>query len=323
VSIPRRQSLLAKVEAVPGTDPTPVGADAVPMIDGLELGAVLENGEIVPVDAYLDGYNHVEGTIVLTASFSCMLKGSGAAGTAPEIAPLLRACGMAQADVVGPPASNTFTPDSVWSVAAGVGYQSATLYIEDGTHQWQMHGCYGTWSIDSSIVSFPKISFEFTGLYEKPTDQATITTPTYDATRPVACRGLTYNIGGSSARCTAFRLDLNREVHIARSQAAAFGVVAIELGACNPKGTWSIQEETIATHDWWGALEAGTVQDFSWVWGGAAGNIVTLARPAGNTLGGAKFSDLSRGEDNGVIWQDFGFSLGRHAGDDSFSLAFT
>ena len=318
MAVQSRQSLLAKVEAVYGTDPTPVGTDAVPMIGDATLSAVTENGEIVPIDAFLDGYNHVEGTLFLTMSFSAMLKGSGAAGTAPEIGPLLKACGMSETVDAG--VSVTYAPASVFNAAPG--YHSATLYLDDGVHQWQIHGCYGTWSLESGIAGSPMLSFEFSGLYEIPTDGA-VTSPTYEATRPVATRGLTFNIGGSSARCSQFSMDLNREVHPVRSMAETYGIAGFELGRADVKGRWTFAEQTIATKDWWTPFQAGTVQDFSWVWGGTAGNIVTLARPAGNTIGGVKFDSLSRGEDNGVITHEMGFSMGRHAGEDTFSLAFS
>lgn len=322
MAITRRQSLLAEVEAVYGTDPTPAGTDAVACIDEITLAVEGEDSQPEHVDGFLDGFEHVEGTLLVRVSFSTMLKGSGAAGTAPEIGPLLKACGFLET-IVGA-ASVTYTPASEFGVLA-TGYQSVTLYLQDGTHQHQVHGCYGTFSIDANPASFPKVSWQFTGLYERPTDLAVITAPTYETTRPQPSRGLTMSLVGQAAgvafQPVSFTLDLNREVHVSRSMAAAFGVAAVEIGRCVPAGTFGAVLLPIASHDWYADLEAATVAAMSIVWGGTAGNIVTLTGSGGT--GGMAVRSLGRAEDNGVLTLDAGYSMGRSAGDDVLSLEFT
>ncbi len=320
MAIKPRQGVLAKVEATYGTDPTPVGTDALIAIDDLSIELLTEDAEIVHVDAHLDSFEHVAGTVAAAISFTTPLRGSGAAGTAPDIGPLLKAVGFSETIVAM--TSVTYAPASAFGTA-GNGYQSVTLYIENGTLQHQFHGCYGTVSLDASVASFPKLSWEFVGLYEKPTDVGTITSPTYDTTRPVPCRGLTFNIGGDTPRMTNFSLALNRETHMVRDMAATLGVQAFELGAIRPSGTTTIQLQTIATGDWWGRVDSPTNLNWSFAFGAVAGNIATINRPAGNTTGGLKFRTLAEGEDNGVLTLDLGFTLGRHAGQDTFEIVFT
>lgn len=319
MSIKARQSLLAESEATYGTDPTPGGTDAVIVIDDLTINVIEESADLDHVDAGLDGFEHVAGTLMYEVSFTTPLRGSGAAGTAPDIAPLIKACGFSETIVAA--TSVTYAPASVFDAATG--YQSATFYIQDGTLQYQAHGCYGTFGLVAAAASFPKLAFTFQGLYEKPTDLASITAPTYDTTRPAPCRGMTFSIGGSSPRMSAFSLDLNRETHVVRDMAATLGVRAVELGRCKPSGAFTIQEQTIATIDHWARLDTPTNLAWSFAFGGSAGNICTIGRPAANTSGGLKYRVLSQGEDNGVISHEIGYTLGRHSLNDTLQLVFT
>ncbi len=317
MAIQARQSLLAKVEAAYGTDPTPAGVDAVRCIGSLDYTFNSEDAEIESVDAFLDGYAHVEGSVFVTVSFETPLWGSGAAGTAPEIGPLFKACGMDEV-IVGA-TSVTYQPTSAFGAGAA-GYQSNTFYIQDSTLQFQVHGVYGTFSIDASVSSFPKVSWSFTGLYERPTDVAAITAPTYDATRPAPCRGLTFQYAGITPRCTNWTLDLQREVHRVGDFGSTFGVAGFELGRCSPAGTFRVQERAIATENFW-TVDTPVASHWSLTFGSTAGNICTITRPGGT--GGIKFQNLSRGEDNGIITLDMAYSIGRNAGNDALELVFT
>lgn len=322
MAIVSQQSLLAKVEATYSTDPTPAGANAVACINEITLAPVTEDSQPVSVDAFLDSYEHVEGSIHVVCSFSTPLKGSGSAGTEPEITPLLKACGFKHLNTGA--TSDAFTLASTFGTL-NTGYQSATFYIEDGTHKHQLHGCYGTLSIEANPASFPVANWTFTGLYERPTDVATFTAPTYDTSRPQPSRGLTMTLGGVAGGAT-FRpvnwtLDLNREVHLSRSMAASFGIAAVELGRCVPAGTFGAVVLPLASHDWYADLEAATLASMSMVWNGGAGNITTITTAGGT--GGMAVRTLDRGEDNGVMTWDAGYSVGRSSGNDSINITFT
>ena len=283
MAIVSQQSLLAKVEATYSTDPTPAGANAVACINEITLAPVTEDSQPVSVDAFLDSYEHVEGSIHVVCSFSTPLKGSGSAGTEPEITPLLKACGFKHLNTGA--TSDAFTLASTFGTL-NTGYQSATFYIEDGTHKHQIHGCYGTLSIEANPASFPVANWTFTGLYERPTDVATFTAPTYDTSRPQPSRGLTMTLGGVAGGAT-------------------FGAVVLPL----------------ASHDWYADLEAATLASMSMVWNGGAGNITTITTAGGT--GGMAVRTLDRGEDNGVMTWDAGYSVGRSSGNDSINITFT
>ncbi len=327
MAIPRQQLLLAQREAAYGTDPGGlVGGDAMLVVDDLSLETSHESAEILPVDSFLDGLGHVPGSISAKCSFSVPLRGSGTAGTQPEIDPLLAACGFRRVDVVGPPASNTYRLGSVFNATPATGYVSNTLTLQDGVHQHQIQGAYGTFGITADPNTYAKIAFQMTGLYERPTDVATFTSPTFDATRPQPCRGLTLTlhgtVGGPLLRLASFSFDLNREVHTVPSMASSFGIAALELGRCAPTATAVVQEQTLAGKDWFAALEAGTLSTLSLVIGSVAGNICTITDPGVN--GGIQVRTLSRTTGpGGVVSLELGFSFSRSSGNDSLSIAFT
>ena len=93
----QNQLLLAKVESVSGTEETPtVGADAVKAA-GLQPSP---NFELLDTDDEHTGSIDAGAPIVggggLGLGFSVYMRGSGAAGTAPEWGPLMRGCAMAE-----------------------------------------------------------------------------------------------------------------------------------------------------------------------------------------------------------------------------------
>src|SRR3990167_8872785 len=158
-----------------------------------------------------------------------------------------------------------------------------------------------------------------------PAAKPAFTSPTYDATRPQPCRGLVMTLHGTAASNTvrpiSWSMDLNREVIVAKSMQATWGIAAIELGSCVPSGTFRVQYHSIAGKDWFAALEEQTISSMSITYGATAGNIVTISVPGGN--GGITVTSLGMSDDNGLITQEIGWSAARNAGDDAISVAFT
>lgn len=92
----RNAVVLAKIESTVGTDSSPVqGSDAIlvenPTVDP-QVG-VINTDEVT---GSLDSEGPIVSGIRGRITFSSLLRGSGAAGTAPEIGKLLRACGWAE-----------------------------------------------------------------------------------------------------------------------------------------------------------------------------------------------------------------------------------
>ena len=122
-----RQLLLAKAETTYGTDSSPTAATNSILVQnvsysetGLRMAKrpALRGNSIAPLqDIYAGQLRDI--------SFECEVKGSGVAGTVPEIDPLLQACGMSVTTVAL--TSNTYAPNSN---SATQGSVSMYLYLD-------------------------------------------------------------------------------------------------------------------------------------------------------------------------------------------------
>src|SRR3990170_2380928 len=94
-----RAVILAEKEVTYGTDPTPLPASNAILCEAPEievLGKKLERNNVKSYFGTLAPINVGDGVKI---SITTELKGSGTAGTAPEIGPLLEACGMTHTNV--------------------------------------------------------------------------------------------------------------------------------------------------------------------------------------------------------------------------------
>src|SRR3972149_430376 len=103
-----RALLLAKIEAEYGTDPTPAQSVNAILCDLPEIEPVFKKMDRLNVKAFLGQRPAISIGEAVKITFNTEIKGSGAAGTAPEIGVLFRGCGMDEAVV--PATSVTYTP---------------------------------------------------------------------------------------------------------------------------------------------------------------------------------------------------------------------
>ena len=88
------RTLLLKIEGTPGTDASPtVGSDAL-LCESPVVTADLQSVETNEVTGSLDDRGSIRSGALGQATFTVIAKHSGTAGTAPEMGPALRACGM-------------------------------------------------------------------------------------------------------------------------------------------------------------------------------------------------------------------------------------
>src|SRR4051812_7594968 len=93
-----RKAVLAKIESVYGTDPTPTGGANAVLLRNVDID--IAQGDRIPRDVLRSGLGNVASFLVgRRVSLTCTvdLAGAGAAGTAPPYGPLLRSCALAEA----------------------------------------------------------------------------------------------------------------------------------------------------------------------------------------------------------------------------------
>jgi hypothetical protein len=106
----RNAVLLAKAEAVEGTPETPAAATDAVLVENFRINFNPNLTETDEVTGSLDPRSPIQGGLGAELSFDCYLKHSGTAGTIPEIAALLKACGLLEtitAAAVGAPTAAT------------------------------------------------------------------------------------------------------------------------------------------------------------------------------------------------------------------------
>src|SRR3990170_7359311 len=214
-----RAVILAEKEISYGVDPTPLPATNAILCEEPEielLGKKTERNNTKSYFGTLAPVNIGEG---LRISFPPEIKGSGTAGTAPEIGPLLEACGMTHTNV--PATSDQYDPNSDLESAQ----DSVTIYFYQHNIAHKVTGCRGTWSLEGKAAEYGKIKFEFTGIYAGPVDES-IPAATFNPALPPKLVSASFSLGAYAAIIENFNVDLGNEIAKRPSVNAATGILS-------------------------------------------------------------------------------------------------
>lgn len=265
----RRKIITAKSESPYGTDATPtVASNAI----------LARNVRLSPLEQETDGrdneLNYVghKGEIIaggyVKLEFEVEVAGAGAAGSAAPYGALFKACGTSETLNAG--VSAVYAP-----VAPGA-ETSASIYFYMGGRLHKLLGAIGDCSLSLSKGKVPLWKFSFMGLYTIPSDAA-LSAPTLTAfQKPVAV---------TNANTTPFTLhsyagkfqELSWQAGNVLTYRNLVGSEAIRFTDRKSVGKVVLEDELVATKDWWTILRAGTVGTLSCKHGQTAGNIVTFA----------------------------------------------
>ena len=311
MALTRKRLLLAKIEGSTtyGTDPTPVGTDAV-LVSNLSIQPLqLELKDRELILAALGNTEKVVGQRLVGISFDVEIAGSGTAGTAPKWSALIQACGFSETIVAT--TSVTYAPVST-------GFRSTTLYyFADGVRH-KVTGCRGTWSMSLEAGEIPKISFEFTGLFNAPTDETQPTLTYSNQADPIVVNSANttpIEVHGYAGCLESFSLSLANETPFRQLAGCTQQVMITDR---KPEGEVTIEAPTIAGKNFFTAASGQTLDEFSWTHGTTAGNIVTFTAPTCN-LGSPEYEDS-----DGIIMLKLPFMpIPTSAGNDEFTLALT
>lgn len=304
-----REVLLAKVETTYNTDSVPVEATDSVLIENVSMKpANVRMIERPAVRASLAPLKQIYAGRLVELTFDVELKGSGTAGTAPELGALFRGCGLGEA--IDPGVSVTYEPVST-------DFESLTFYYFQDGIRTIITGAVGNMNAVCKAGETGKFNFTFTGHILVPTDTA-MASPTYDSTVPVGILGVSFTVGGYAAKIDSFNFDLSNEVSTPPSISASDGYGEIRLARRDVNGTLDPESELVATKDYlneWvtgvdAAIASGTI-------GATAGNIVNISMPA------VHFREVADGDRENIRTQDISFGASESAGDDEISIVFT
>lgn len=306
----RNKVVMAKIESTYGTDPTPVGSDAI-LTSNLRINPYQGNTTSRDLDRFTLGNDEQINTGPnVQVSFDVEIAGSGAAGTVPGLGRLLRACGWSETISAGV---------SVQYGLVSTGFESVTLYYLDGPDLQQIPGCRGTVSLSLGRGGLPKFTFTFTGLYERPAAAGAFTLDTSAFQVPVPVTNANtpvYTIGGYSPRAEQFDFDLANNV-VYRNVVGQESVIITDRA---PTGQITVESDDIATKNWFADIESHngvTKQAIAIQHGTVAGNIVEFNFPL------VQLSSLAPSDSDGLqTYQMQAQFLPSDAGDDEAVITF-
>lgn len=296
-----------KTEVTYNTDPTPTTTDAI----------LVRNVQMSPEGARMNARGAVRASIgqlqeiyggqLKRITFEVEVKGTTAAGVAPEWGPLVEACGFEETIVAV--TSATYNPESA-------AHESGTMYYyEGGVKLHILTGCRGTFRLATDAGGIAFFYFDFVGHYTEPTD-VSIPAPTYDATVPRAAVGMAISINGVTAIIAkSWEWSLNNVVAMPPSIAATDGYGEILITSRDIRGQTVIETELDAVIDVDALWSAGT--KFAWgsgTLGSVAGNRVVVSTPSSSTY----LTNTTLGEADGLRLRTLELAV-----DDAVSSAFS
>jgi len=306
----KRELILIKIEGAYNTDSVPAAAtDAVLISNPSWSHEGARRLDRNHVKSTLDTPKKKYGGSLKSVSFDMEMKGSGTAGTPPEMAAALRACGLDETVVAV--TSVTYAPVST-------GIESATIYYYQDGKRHIITGCRGNVSFNLTAGEYGVASFNFTGHIGAVAD-VTLPAGTFDATEPEPIIGLTsFDIGGFAAEFNVLEFSMNNEILTPASVSAADGYGEIRIGGRDVSGSIDPEDELVAVNDFIADWSADTENALdTGVIGSTAGNRYQVTMPA------VAYRDLGPGDRDQVRTLQIGFGAGISAGDDEFALVYT
>lgn len=310
ISAPRfwkNKIILAKSEDTPGTDAAPTGA-----ANWIEA----RNVSLTPLDAetvdrniempWMGSSGKVQIAQYAKVSFEVLLAGSGAAGTAPKIAPVLLACGLAE----------TLTPgtSAAYNLVSSA-FGACSLYVNvDGTVH-KLVGSRGNWSVSLAKGGFPLLKFEMDAVFTGPAAQAMPIIdrtgwPAEEAFNPTNTTALTLNALGFAFSA----LDLSAGNKLARINLPG-PQVEIAITDRSPTGSATVLAPALAGFDPFALAKSGQVVTLSVTHGSAVGKKVRVDAKA--SIAGVDYDNIE-----GELAYKFTLAPTPVAGNDELVLTF-
>lgn len=241
-------------------------------------------------------------------AFEVEMAGSGAAGTAPKYGAALKSCMLSETINAG--VSVVYAPISSGEV-------SSSIYFRMDGREHKMLGCYGNVEARLARGRVPVFAFSFVGLHVQPTDTA-LGTPTLGSfQKPLAVNKVNTTPFTLHAFAGKFReLSINLGNQLPFDDVPNFeGVRFVGRSA---RGAVRLEDELIATKDWWTIIKAETLGALAVTQGTVAGNRVAFA--AANV----QITQPEIAPDNNLSMLGCGLEfLPSAAGNDELSITFT
>jgi len=302
----RRKALMLKAEGTYGVDPTPAAATDAVLARNVSLRPlILDADERTLVLPWFGNFGKLVAGKHVEIDFDVEMAGAGAAGTVPAYGPALVACEHSQTVNAG--TSVVYAP-----ITTGEGSCTIYFYLDGRLHK--ILGARGTVSMSLEAGRIPVFKFKFVGLFATPTDTAIIT-PTVSAfVKPLAV-----NFANTTPATLHTFAGKIRSLSIDQGNVVSYrnlvGAEVVSFTDRKASGSIKMEDELVATKDWWTIAGAATLGALTITQGTAAGNKVTIAGA------NVQVSDPAADEENGVAMITMGLDFTpSSAGNDEYSI---
>lgn len=304
VQLTRNQLILAKIESVYRTDPTPT--NAANSIQAIDISITEQSPplERLAQVGSLSNLPSILGERWVDVSFKVEMKGSGTAGTAPRHGALLKACSMSETIVTGGSPTVTYLPNST-------SQSSCTIWAYVGGRVHKITGCRGTWKATLEAGKFMMYEFTFSGYRSAAPTIAALPTPTFDTTTAVCKNGaFSYN-SKTTLIGKMLDVDLANTLSKVPSLTDANAVYSFEVSARKPIASFSSLTQVETSYD----FRADTMTNqraLSYV----VGSVLTVSMPKFNP------TTIAYEDGDGVLFDKVTGECAQNTGNDEISLQY-
>lgn len=306
----RRKVVLLKNEVTPGVDPTPAAATDALLVNNFSFRPlILAYDDRNYVTTYFGNKGRLVAGQYSMCSFELEIAGAGGAIDAvPKWGPALKSCGLAQTVNAG--VSVAYTP-----ITTGEVYSTIYFYMDGKLHKMSFaHG-----NVEVRIVAGRKgvFALEFIGLHVAPTDTGIVSPTLTGFTKPLvvnAANTTPFTLHGYAGKFRELTFNFGN-VNVYRNLPNSESIRFVDRMS---RGSVRLEDELVATKDWWTSIKAGTLGAIAMTQGAAVGNRVAIA--AANV----QLTEPELDEEDGIGMIRMGMELQPSAaGNDEFSITTT
>lgn len=194
-------------------------------------------------------------------------------------------------------------------------FQSITLVMYRDGIKHTMTGSFGTFTIEATAGDYARISWTFTGKYEKPIDE-NMPSPNYEKTLPTQVELARLRIDGYYAIVEQFTFDQGNDIQLRPDVSSTEGYIGSRIVARDPTGGINPEAEKVADQDFWDKFALAKPMPFQMRIGTKPGNTVFMTCP------GVQYTGMSYTDRNGLMTFDAGLKFPAYRSNDEISFFF-
>ncbi len=306
----KNQLLLAKTETTKGTDASPTAAANAVLSDIVDVTFDISKIASPEVRRSISASEERPGFRKVNFTIKTAVKGSGEAGTAPEISPLLQACGLKE----------TISENNVSyaPVSGESDKKNTTIYFYFDGRLIKGLGCVGNASVQLNPGEIGIITFEMQGTLAFNGDSTLPNSQEYqEVTAPIVeLSGLTFG-SFENAVVPSFTLETGNEIIDRMDINSAYGHHSSTIASRDPRWGANVEATTEAVKSWWGNFNGRVKEAISLHVGSESGNKVEITIPKAVLNDGVVPTD-----NNGIVNFNLSGQALEDEGDDNFTLTF-